>query len=394
MKKNKKLDYFKVILLILFSGNPVILNAEFAKLFYIGLGFFCFILLMFKPNLVFVKDVSRYILFFLFIFIVQLFIFQWISIFGVFGFIIKIFIGAFIIRSLGDKFIDIYTNIIAFIAGYSFLIFLLVRFNIVIIPDLIPVVGAQNTQSIGFFIYNIFFKQNQGMFWEPGAFAGFIILALLLNIDNLWQKVLNHRLKFAALTLALLSTFSTTAYLLFFLIIMFLSINLIKKHMIIGVLFILITTYIGVKIYSDTDFLSEKLENQYELGMSLEGSYDPSRLGSFMFDLHYIKKHPMIGNGLHEKTRFADHPWLQNNDRAGAGNGFSNFVASMGLLSMFFYFYMLHKRIPFYRKEKFFFLLIILLLLQTEQYLNFPLFLGLPFLLTAKKHTLNNKFSN
>lgn len=55
--------------------------------------------------------------------------------------------------------------------------------------------------------------RNAGIFWEPGAFAGYIILALLLlaalrpSLTRRW-----HLAALCVLSLALISTFSTTGY--------------------------------------------------------------------------------------------------------------------------------------------------------------------------------------
>jgi hypothetical protein len=138
------------------------------------------------------------------------------------------------------------------------------------------------------------------------------------------------------------------------------------------IIFFSIASYI---IFTKSGFLEDKVKEQYDETLDLQGEFSPNRFGALMFDIHYIKKHPLIGNGLHEKTRYADHPYLFGQD-LGHGNGFSNFLASMGFLSLWFYSYYILK---FKSRFKWIFLLIIFMLLQGEDLILYSLFLSIPF---------------
>lgn len=59
------------------------------------------------------------------------------------------------------------------------------------------------------------FQRNSGMFWEPGAFQGFILLAILMIIFNVDKKNDNNRkVELVIFGVTLLTTQSTTGYIL------------------------------------------------------------------------------------------------------------------------------------------------------------------------------------
>lgn len=59
------------------------------------------------------------------------------------------------------------------------------------------------------------------MFWEPGAFQGFIILAMLMLLYEADKTtVQNRKLKFLIFAVTLLTTQSTTGYILFVVILL------------------------------------------------------------------------------------------------------------------------------------------------------------------------------
>lgn len=59
------------------------------------------------------------------------------------------------------------------------------------------------------------FKRNSGMFWEPGAFQGFIFLAMLLMLFEVDEYQIKHRKSaFLVLAITMLTTQSTTGFIL------------------------------------------------------------------------------------------------------------------------------------------------------------------------------------
>ncbi len=71
-------------------------------------------------------------------------------------------------------------------------------------------------------INGVISTRNAGPFWEPGAFQGFLILAILMLVLEVDNKLLKHRkLYFVILTITLLTTQSTTGYIIFLFIVVF-----------------------------------------------------------------------------------------------------------------------------------------------------------------------------
>lgn len=374
------IDYLSVFILVVISGNPVVTRAPWYQSFLISIGVFVIILLAWKASKQFFNKISIYIAFFLAIFTIQYIIFGWNTLPGILGFSLKCLIGGYVIWHMRKRFIPVYTNVMVFLSAVSLFFFLLSLLEIISIPNLIPVFDVPDFNSLGIYIDSGQLpKRNLGMFWEPGAFAGYIIIAFILNIDDFVVKFKKNRIKYFLLGGALISTLSTSGYIVLGLFIVIINYQIFRRDSLIGLLTVVIVFPLIYFTFLTQGFLLNKIVNQYETSREREGEYDPSRFGAFLFDIHYIKKHPLVGNGLHQKTRYADHPNLWS-DRAGSGNGFSNFIASMGIIGLFFYIYNLYKTLPFSKSNKIAFIILIILLLQSQQYLNFPLFLGLPFL--------------
>src|SRR5205085_12036998 len=74
--------------------------------------------------------------------------------------------------------------------------------------------------------------RNCGMFWEPGAFSGILTLCFALNAKYLPMLWKNHKLKIIVLILALLTTKSTTGYIVFFITVIFYLVFFIKNNII------------------------------------------------------------------------------------------------------------------------------------------------------------------
>lgn len=378
MKINPKKvqEYIYLLLLLALSGNPFFSIGE-GKSQYVFSGFV--LLLAIKHYTYFNIKKARlffvFILFFSSIFFFQKVVLGFVSIPGAIGFLLKITFGYIVIRFVGERFKITYFKVLYFISIISLIGYLwnLLGFEI---PNLLS--DSSKLKSIVFFTQNSDGLRNSGMFWEPGAFACYICLGFLLylgNIRELWQT---QRFKVIIILLALITTYSTTGYLVLFVIglaTVFLEYS--KKHGILALPLIISFLAIAYFTYENTEFLKDKIDHQLENTANKDDNdFSPDRFGAFLFDLHYIEKHPLVGNGMHQSTRFADHPWLQDG-KLGHGNGFSNFLATMGVLSLlFFSFYI----IKYKKQNPWIFLVAIFALMQGEQLMNFPLFLSLPFI--------------
>lgn len=339
------------------------------------------------------KSIIQMILCFLFLFIAQYFIFGWNTFPGIVNHIAKFIIGAGYISYLGGKF-----RIVFFQTMYIICLIALPLWILQQISGGIPGLDWSLGKTIWIYCYREGedLIRNCGFFWEPGAFGGYISFLTLLFFNDLMELIKTNKWKCIVIIAALLSTQSTGGYMSFGIIIMtYFAFSMKSKAKYI----ILPIAIIGaIYAYSNLAFLSEKFESQNENASELEwGEYSSTRMGTLMFDLYYITKHPLIGNGLHERTRLADHQvlakMLANYEVAAAGNGFSDTLAKWGFIYAFvfaFLFNRTNKSLDF--RKRICFLLLICLILQGEAFMNFPLFLGIPLIkITSDKIKLNHK---
>ncbi|MDB2624716.1 hypothetical protein N9Y10_00820 [Flavobacteriaceae bacterium] len=224
-------------------------------------------------------------------------------------------------------------------------------------------------------------SRNSGPFWEPGAFGGFLIIALILN-KIVYNKMFNYR--GIIFSVAIVSTFSTTSYItLMFLIVIF-RVSFSLNNIILASLLIFSFSSIFQKI----PFLQEKINFQTNRTASDDLSNSrKNRFGSFIVDMEDFLNYPISGRGVSNLTRYdTDDSELNNRN-----NGITDFLVKFGIIGFLFYFigiYQSLKRIIlFYKNEKkilliFFFTLF--LIGFSEPYFAFPFFIALSLLRTSQ----------
>ena len=377
-----------IFILLFFSGNSLssFLFGKFDSLYLL-----ISILIIYKSKII-KKNIFYYTYIKVALFLIVLFLFQlyelgFVSWLGVLNFLLKIFIGGLLISYLGERFYIYLFEVLYYLCFISLVFFFLINILGVSLPNI--AIGEELNSYIIYSTNLRHFSRNTGMFGEPGFFGCIITLCLALNFNNLQFYFKNYPLKVIIIVLALITCQSTGSYISFFFIVIFYAISFKKR----SALFIFLPALIVlIFIYSKTDFLSEKVETQYSAASEQKiGELSNTRFGSLVFDWHYIQKHPFIGNGIHEKTRYADHQYLffgsEGKSVIGSGNGFSNYLASMGVFFIFGYFFLLYKSFNINGKFYAFIIVVIVFLnLQVEQWFNFPIYLGLPFFGLFKKY--------
>lgn len=235
--------------------------------------------------------------------------------------------------------------------------------------------------------------RNCGFFWEPGAMGGYLVFLVILFFPNLNILFKTYKKECIIILLTLLSTQSTGAYISFGVTLFFyLFFSFQSKWKYVFLPIVVVGSFF---VYQNTEFLQEKVELQNSKTSEMKiGDYSASRSGTIIFDLHYIKKHPFIGNGLHERTRFKDHPLiaqqLRSGDLAAAGNGLSDQLAKWGFvyfIVLFGAFLSVNRNLEY--KEKISILFLFVLLLQGECFLNYPLFQVFPLIHLKNNFDLN-----
>ena len=371
--------FLLVAALLLSSGSRV-----FATFGYIYiLGCILSLLLAFnKPTRNFIKKrtlVLLYVFVIALVFAVQYINFGWNTIPGIINFIAKLLFASTIIAYYGSSFRVCYYWVMFFFCSVSIPLWLLQLIGVKLSCFSLPFHAS-------ILVFNCPLEssiRNCGPFWEPGAFAGYILVAFLVFFASP-SYLFRHAKASIVLLVALLSTMSTTGYLAFFVLV---SLYLIQSRASLSkVIMIACLAICSVYCYSRLDFLEEKITEQAKSAVTLGvGEYSSTRMGAFLFDLYYFKKNPLTGNGLHYRTRYSDHLSVMKSlgkegGLANTGNGFSNFLGSFGISFYVIYIYLFFVNNRLVRnRTKWSFLLVLLIVLQGECYLSYPLFLGLPF---------------
>lgn len=379
-------DFLLVLLLLVMSGNPIINRQDWAKSAIVIVGLLLFAILFRRVNKTFLQYFLQYLSVFIFIFIIQYINFHFISIPFVFGFIIKIFTGAIIFYVLGRRFNLVFFNVIFWISILSLPFYV---FHMIVGDEIVSLIqSVTNTNSIGLYTFRPkgteLVLRNSGMFWEPGAFQGFINMCILVNLKNINMLWKVHRFKVQIIIFTLLTTQSTTGYLVFFFILFIYLFFYNRFHKFSRYILIVLFSVVAYLSFFSLSFLGDKVLSQYQDSFTSDLEYSNSRFGSFFFDLKYIEKNPFFGNGFHEKTRYADNPEIitamKDNVNLGFSNGFSDFIASAGIIGMFWYLYFfVYVGNRKSRNHFIIFSVVIIFLLQGEPFLNFPFFLSFPF---------------
>lgn len=340
INRTKILDYLLVYLLIAFSGVPFFYRSRIEVL----------IVAMLLPAAVFVyrkRKIDKFILYYLLVALLvqlgQVLKFYHLPVTTFIGLYVRIVFAYLCIKAIGVRTIKYYVDILVFsilLSSVFYLLSYLPFFEQFLLERLAPmfehpflkasnysvtdniIVYSINTKGEGL----VWLKRNSGPFWEPGAFAGFIIIAMIFNIVK--TKRLGGKVN-AVLLLGLISTFSTTGFIAvaylygaYYLI----SQSLLKKMIVLPLLLILFA-YSFLSI----DFLSKKVMRK----LSFTDQTYNTRFKSAQSDLFDFVSSPIVGLGRSQKTRFNEET---NKRKIHRNNGVTNFLAMYGVFVFIFYF--------------------------------------------------------
>ena len=370
--RNVTNNHLLVLLLLCFSGNPLfVANGNYQQNYIICLIFFAVVCLVRNQYNVIAKS-FLYLLPFVLAFVLHLILFKnEMSPFLFFS--VSVLIGTLALSTVKTEFEKSYVDVMFWLAAFSLICFVFFK-----ITGLVYGIRLSSTDGTSLIFYTQllsfgeFYDRNSGMFWEPGAYQGYLNLALFFLLKSNHN---NKKLKLLVLSLALLSTYSTTGYLVYAVIIA--SVVLSNKEMSIPTKVLFLATLISlfVYVYTTLDFLQDKI--QYETSTQEK---EKSRILDYTYFYNIIKENFIFGVGLVELS---------------TGNGFVAFLLSWGLLGVLYYFLLLYSRIRKYwnSRDTFLFFVVVLLCLQGEGFLSYPLFLGLPLISLCKTNgglSLNN----
>lgn len=383
-----KLYVFLTLCVIAISGNPAmgILGKE---MIYIGTLMIFMLLWSFKPLKLTRQDVLVLALF-AFLTLTHILIFGFMVVVASLGFMIKMGIALLAVRLI-PEFPRRYVAVMSVLSIISFVFFIPTFIGVdmqgIMAPVRLPLPSILDNFHVG--IHNLMDEydgsiRNMGMFWEPGAFAGYLTLALFFQIRD-DQPILSRQ--GVVLALALLSTQSTTGYLTFFALALFYvyksgwhnrsAMKLMAMPLLVAVLVLgAYGTFIGFS------FLGEKLNAQFESAVIGDDASRLNRIGNLIYDLSWISNRPILGWSATPETRFPIDPDLAELI-TGQGNGLTGFVIRFGLVGLSVFLGSLAyntKRISGSLSASLFSIIIVCMLLMGEQFMNYPLFLSLMFM--------------
>lgn len=394
--KIRKLYHFLVFLVIAISGNPAM--AAFEKEYvYIGTLAVFIGLWLIKPLKFHDYDVLIFALFSLLL-LIHTYIFGSMVITSSLGFLVRLGIALLAIRLI-PEFSRRYVTAMYFLSLISFIFWVPMLLGIDMQSMFSSLrVPLNNSAHFSIGIANLRSEydgsiRNMGMFWEPGAFAGYLILALFFMIRDGQTKVFQSK-QGLVLVAALLSTQSTTGYLAF----MVLTVSYAYdaswfKGMKLKILILplIIITLAGVAYMSITElpFLSEKINQQLNSASVRDDTSKINRFGNYLYDLKWIESRPIVGWSATPETRYSIDREVADLV-TGQGNGLTGFAVRFGFVGLavfigFFGYATL--QLSGSLTTSMVGIFVVCMLLFGEQFLGFPIFLSLMFLPRRKSQS-------
>jgi len=380
------IDYFMVLALVFVSGNLVFNNRT--SLFVV---FIMATILFFYRKIKFDMTFVYFLVGLMVIFIFQTFKFDFFPAFTYAGFYIRVLLAYFILKSVvdfSDKFIKImyYISIISFVFFIPIILipgfgdFLISHFTVYSRLDA-GVMARYNILGVFTIVPGHDFR-NAGPFWEMGAFAGYLILALVLSY--LKEPVLKTKTNII-LMIAILTTQSSTAYITFLIFLTFIF-NREIKNIALKSMLAFSMLFVGYFAYTNLDFLGEKIEMQFEEARALVNSPNlegasTDRFSSMLKDWRDYEGHEIIGRGLHDRTRFTSlYDTEDVKDIRTVGS--TDIIVRLGLPIFLWMLFLMYKSFSTYSRYHWgngdymgmSILFIIMLLLTSETYFGYPLF--------------------
>ncbi|MDD4144847.1 MAG: hypothetical protein PHN68_09445 [Prolixibacteraceae bacterium] len=177
--------------------------------------------------------------------------------------------------------------------------------------------------------------RNAGFAWEPGAFAIYINIAIFFNLMRNKFTIKNNKHLWVFIP-ALATTFSTTGYSIFILLILFYLFN---KNALKITLLIPFTTFITIIIFTLPFMMNKVIDNlEYDTETMLYNSakydnhYSPQRFQSLQIDVIDFLNNPLIGYGGHEEERWTN----QLGAKISTASGIGEIMAQYGIAGIIF----------------------------------------------------------
>lgn len=357
-----------LFLIIMMSGNPcldvLIPYQPTIILLFLGL-----VTIIFSTKIEIPSKAVIFYLVWIIILLIQGIYTKYYSFSSTFNFLIKTGVGILAILVLKDKFAQYYSKII-----YLCCIISLICFTYNVMGGILPFITLSknidggNIYRVSSFIYTQLYNpaegggltlRNCGPFWEPGAFQGFINLALFFEFYKIPRITKKWLLKISIFIVTIITTFSTGGYIVLFVNLMYFLYNTadirVNTKIILTSLFCLLVLY----VFFTTDFLYSKV------------SLDNSRMVGINDIFSENILYTLFGYGFAENSF--------NQSSINSASSVFNLIRYTGIVGLCLYFF------PFIElqitKQRLYYLIIIFLILMNEPFITAgPFWMCLPLL--------------
>ena len=177
--------------------------------------------------------------------------------------------------------------------------------------------------------------RNAGFAWEPGAFAIYINIAIFFNLMRNKFQLKNNKHLWVFIP-ALATTFSTTGYSIFILLIFFYLYNQNAVKMILLIPFMVIITIVMFTFPFMSNKIIDNLEYDTEAMLyysaKYEKHYSPQRFQSLQIDVIDFLNNPVIGYGGHQEARWTN----QKGAKISTASGIGEIMAQYGIAGIIF----------------------------------------------------------
>lgn len=304
-----------------------------------------------------------------------------------FGYLVINFLITYItVKALKLSFFVIYEKLLYFLTVIALVLWLIQISmggdNLLLLLSRIPSIETFSTVTWGglnIIIYSVqpiinlissnsTIARNCGFAWEPGAFAVYLCLAIFINLFLIkTEKKFNSR--FWIFLIGLLSTQSTTGYVIFILIMIFFLFQknikivlILLPFLILGVVFIFSLPFMRDKIIEVFEE-ANRVDMIVEESIGVDRARNPQRFASFIIAMRDFKNNPVLGFGGQVEERW----YHKIGSNIAPISGIGNLLAQYGMVGFLFFIVLLTKNSEtfsqfFAYNGRYLFLLIILLI--------------------------------
>ena len=219
------------------------------------------------------------------------------------GLFARVLSAYFIVKILDIRFTEYYVKTLYILSILSFAVYI----PTLIIPsigtallNLTPLFQWLNpdSKSQNILIYTLSHLsslRNSGPFWEPGAFAGYLIIAFIFSYTKT-PKLFNKQN--LVLLITILSTLSTTAFLALFVFLFFAN-YVHMKNIFIKIVAVSLIIFGSYQAFFSLDFLGKKITEQIERAQtsSIETDQNSQRFLNILRDMKDLQDHETVGRG-------------------------------------------------------------------------------------------------